>query len=492
MIRDIYEEIKNGINVRQNLSSLRQELKEGSSRHAFLFNFAGECKDVLVPLLKNEDAKTRKNTALLLGELGQESFIEPLMEAYRKEEQRFVRSSYLQALKQFDYRSYLPELKENLVELTEMELTEENRKHVQEEKKVLTELILMMEGMKSHKFIGNHELSDIILLTNRDHINITLEQLKPMKARPFNAGIIAQTDDLNKVMAVRTFQEILFAVPGKRSCKMDAEHVAAALSSEKVMNFLKSRHNGDFPFYFRIELKCRMPLDKKSTFTKKVSAAIEEKTQRKLVNSTSHYEIEFRLIENKEGNLNILLKLYTLKDERFSYRKEVTAASIKPVNAALTVELTKKYMKEDAQVLDPFCGVGTMLIERHKAVKANTMYGIDIFGEAVKKARVNTEAAHQIVHYINRDFFDFKHQYLFDEIITDMPFTTGRTSKEEIEELYHRFFMKVKNHLKTNGILILYSHNKGMVRRYGSQVFEILEQIEINKKEETYVFVLKN
>ena len=106
--------------------------------------------------------------------------------------------------------------------------------------------------------------------------------------------------------------------------------------------------------------------------------------------------------------------------------------SIKAVNAALTVKLTEKYQKEGAQILDPFCGVGTMLIERHKAVKANTMYGVDIQEDAILKARTNTEAAKQIVHYVNRDFFEFKHDYLFDEIITDMPFKIGRKTEEEI------------------------------------------------------------
>ena len=66
-------------------------------------------------------------------------------------------------------------------------------------------------------------------------------------------------------------------------------------------------------------------------------------------------------------------------------------------------------MKEDAQVLDPFCGVGTMLIERHKAVRANTSYGIDILEEAVLKARENAEAAKQVIHFVNRDFFEFTH-----------------------------------------------------------------------------------
>ncbi|MEF9954835.1 MAG: methyltransferase, partial [Clostridium sp.] len=193
----------------------------------------------------------------------------------------------------------------------------------------------------------------------------------------------------------------------------------------------------------------------------------------------------------KEGECNILVKLCTLKDERFSYRKEVTPTSIKAVNAALTVALAKEYMKEEAQVLDPFCGVGTMLIERHKAVKANTMYGIDLQEDAILKARKNTEAARQIIHYINRDFFDFKHEYLFDEIITNMPFKIGRTTEDEIYELYVRFFGKAKEFLNEDGMMILYSHDEEYVRQMApANGFRIIKTYEISLKEGTYVFVL--
>jgi tRNA G10 N-methylase Trm11 len=52
-----------------------------------------------------------------------------------------------------------------------------------------------------------------------------------------------------------------------------------------------------------------------------------------------------------------MIKLYTVEDHRFDYRKEVTPTSIKPVNAALLVSLASEFMVDDAKVLDPFCGV---------------------------------------------------------------------------------------------------------------------------------------
>ena len=88
-----------------------------------------------------------------------------------------------------------------------------------------------------------------------------------------------------------------------------------------------------------------MEAEQKGKFLRQLSAEIETLTKHKLVNSTSDYELEIRMIENKEGRLNLLVKLFTLADERFSYRKEAVAASIRPVNAALTMELAKEYLK---------------------------------------------------------------------------------------------------------------------------------------------------
>ncbi len=59
----------------------------------------------------------------------------------------------------------------------------------------------------------------------------------------------------------------------------------------------------------------------------------------------------------------------------------------------MLVALAEPYLKENAQILDPFCGVGTMLIERDIRVPAREKYGIDIFGEAIRGARENASYA---------------------------------------------------------------------------------------------------
>ena len=75
-----------------------------------------------------------------------------------------------------------------------------------------------------------------------------------------------------------------------------------------------------------------------------------------------------------------------------------------------------------------------MLIERDIAQPAREKYGIDIFGPAIEGARENASLAGEKINFIHRDYFDFKHDYLFDEIITNMP-VRGRQSRGEMDAL---------------------------------------------------------
>lgn len=491
MIRDTFLELLDNKNVRQNLIQLKAELKIGNNKMALLYQIGGDYS-LFYKLIKDEDPKVRKNTALIMGELGVSSFLDVLYEGYLEEEQLFVKSSYLAAMKDMDYERLIPELKVRLDSLTKQTVNESDKKHINEEIRTITNLILNKEGAKSHEFNGYHIPSKLVLLTNRNFKDITLEQLKSNKASEFNAGIIVNTSDLDEILEIRTFSELLFMLEDVKAVPKDINAIANTIAGSSLLDFMLKRHKGAAPFYFRIELKSKMELDKKSAFTKKLSSEIERLTGRNLINTTSNYEFELRLIENKEGNFNVLIKLYTLKDERFQYRREVVASSIQPVNAALIAALAKAYLKEDGQVLDPFCGVGTMLIERHKLVNAKTMYGLDIYGEAIEKAKINAKLGNPIIHFINRDFFDFKHEYLFDEIFTNMPRVMGHKEEDEIFHIYQRFFLKAKEHLKADGIIVLYSHNREYVRKLmNPKHYKLMEELEISKKEGAYLYIIK-
>ena len=514
MVQKIWEKIRTEEDVRKNLSSLREIIKNTEERKKCC-RLVEENSLLMEHLLENSDAKTRKNAALVIGDLGLDGFQISLWKAYEKEETLFVRSSYLSAMQKLDMTAYLKPMKARMQSLLEMEVEENMQKHIREEMQELNKLIISIEGIKKHKFTGWQKESEIILLANRRHLDTVLMEIKQLPdiptfdAKLMNAGIRLKTAALEQLMQIRTWQEMLFLVNGMKTCEKDPSKAAQTIADSKLLEFLEERHKGESPFYFRVEVKMqtlvsgkeniknkseqeRKAAEEKQKFVKKFVAALEEKTERKLINTTSDYEFEIRLVENKEGRFNVMVKLFTMEDNRFDYRKEVVAASIRPVNAALLVQLAKEYMIEDARVLDPFCGVGTMLIERQKKISADTSYGLDIFEEAVEKARRNTQEAGQVVHYVNRDCFTFTHEYLFDEIFTNLPFAQGRKTSLEIYEIYQKFFELAGKLVRKGGVIVLYTHDKTYVDKLAVKSgFDFLKKCQINVKEDTWLYVLK-
>lgn len=494
MIEAYWNRIRDGEEIRQNLIAMKAALKEDAAKEEWAVLLKNEeNRELLMRLFRNEDAKVRKNAALLAGRSGDSAWASVLYDAYEAEDQLFVKSSYLSALSELNYSRVLDRLKKRREELTACEPSAENRKHIEEELRELSRLILSVEQPKPHRFHGRGAEYTMILTTNRNHIHVTAEALKGLPMKTLPAGLMVRTDNPGELARVRTWREALFAVPGLTRCSAEIEEAAERIAGGEhaLLRFLLSCHEGETPFYFRLEVKSSLEPEKKAAFTKKLAAAIEKVSGRTLVNTPSFYEMEIRLIETKDRDYNVVIKLFTWEDTRFAYRKNVTAVSLHPVNAALTAALARPYLKERAQILDPFCGVGTMLIERARLVRPGTMYGIDSFGDAIRGARENTRAAGLSVNYINRDFLDFRHEYLFDEIITDMPWTVRADRRGEVEVLYRRFFRKAAQLLKRGGVMILYTHDSDLVKRHKGREFRLSGDYEVSMKEGTHVMILQ-
>ena len=93
----ILKELVEQNNIRTNLSSLRQLVKEQENK-ALVKKEVEKQEALFFAFLKNEDAKTRKNAALLLGDLAYQPALSALYEAYETEGTLFVKASYLQAI----------------------------------------------------------------------------------------------------------------------------------------------------------------------------------------------------------------------------------------------------------------------------------------------------------------------------------------------------------------------------------------------------------
>jgi 2-polyprenyl-3-methyl-5-hydroxy-6-metoxy-1,4-benzoquinol methylase len=491
MIQKLYSEIQKGNDVRKNLIQLKEELKKEKNKNA-LCGFLKAEKEPFFMLLENEDAKVRKNAAQILADLNESDVTERLWKAYQSERQMFVKSAYLTAMAKQDYRKYEKVLDQRLKELMGQPVKEENEKHVREEVKVLREMLLRLRKPAAHEFRPDQEEIDLILTGNKAWMETITSELEGSRWKVKGSLVYVRTRDLEKILKIRTYGEVLF--PLRKAVKMDGreETIAETIAESGILKLCDRFHRGKGTFYFRLEVKNNMPLNKRGDFIQKISKRIEDRTEGRLINTPSNYELEIRLIENSEGRYAALVKFYTGMDKRFSYRTQSVAASMQPVQAAVIAKLAQPYLTEEGQILDPFCGVGTMLIERNFLLPAKVSYGIDLFGEAIKKARENTENAGMNIYYINRDYFQFQHDYLFDEIITDMP-VQGKKTKEEQDKLYGEFFRKSKELLKNQGKIILYSSEKAFVKKHLrlNGEYRLLREFPLQEKISLYIIQKK-
>lgn len=496
MIKKYCEELREHINIRENLSLLRGEVKDAKVRCECL-ELIGD-GEFLIRFLESDEPKVRKNAALLIGDLKLEKAAGSLLRAYEKETTLFVKSSYLVALGKLDAAEYLEVFKERRAQLAAAEIAENEKKHIGEELRELEKLITGIEGIKRHRFVGLAASRDILLATNRELRNVTMAEVSELSAEVRRSvslhplGVLVHTKDLIPFTKLRTYRELLFPIQTFGKISARPQEAAAAVWNSDMPQMLKESHKEDAPFYFRLELKSRMELDKKSVFAKRFGAELERLSGRTFVNSTRDYEVEIRLVETKDGGFVAFYKLFTLSMKRFAYRRNAIAASIHPATAAMLVQLVKPYLQENAQILDPFCGVGTMLIERDICVPAREKYGIDIFGDAIHMARENATAAGEQINFINRDYLDFKHAYKFDEIITNMP-VRGKKSKEEMDEFYAAFFEKSKEILAPGAVIVMYTNEEGFVKKQLRLHSEYRMQQEycVREKDHFYLFVIK-
>lgn len=490
MINKLCKEICAGNNIRENLIQLNQTVKDEAFMEYFLDEYY-ENEAVFVGLLDHEDAKVRKNIIKLLGKVADPVLMEPLFRHYQAEETQFLKSDYLAALSEFEYKDYLPELKKRWEELSGQELT----KHSKEEMKQLRKLIWKLDPPKRHTFSGYDMENKLLFIVPRGHEAAVLEQMEAVpetSGKTIPGGCLVTTKHLEDVCRIRTFQAVLFDF-----CPVTIHSGDGAVIGEKLLNagmleYIQKRHKEETPFLFRVEVKGIKDIAEKNRLAKDLSEYLEKYGKGKLVNEPSFYEAEIRVISGSHGS-RVFLKLTCLADERFSYRKYTTSSSMNPAKAALMIHYVGPYLKPDANVLDPFCGTGTLLIERAMAVSSRSMYGLDISGQALQAAWENSHRANILLQLIQRNFNDFRHEYLFDEILTDMPRRGGNKTAREIEYLYHLLFTKGDELLSPDGIMAVYSEEPGMMEKElkGSSKMQLLKKYPMGRDQASWLYIMR-
>ena len=487
-MKSLIEKLEYGVSPRETLAAVADLLGgmlpiEIEEYHIPLMNY--------VPAyFENADAKVRKNAARVLAYVDDPLVPSILIRAFQKEGVLYVRPQYLKSLRHFPLeKPILDILTLRKEEITNGDLAPEDRKHLNEELQEIEEC-LGDNRDSSHTFSGWNLENEVLFVTDKAYVPITDSLIDEAKKKQLPTGIYMKTKQLDKYLPIRTYREILFFLPNLKAITDDPYAAAMQLMDAGFVEYLKKRHQGEGPFCYRMEIK-GIDDKKKSVLVKRLSGEIHRLSNQELVLSKDHYEMELRLIKKDDNTFRFHFKLMTLDDDRFSYRKEAVAASIKPINAAAFLKINESFLKKNAQVLDPFCGVGTMLFERNILSPVKSAFGVDTFGEAIDKARKNGNESEFPIYFIHRDFFDFRHDSLFDEIVTDMPFATKEEDAGKIDNIYYRFFGKAKDHLKEGSYILMLVRNPELVYKYCTAGYRIESRIEISEKSGLNGFVIK-
>ena len=408
--------------------------------------------------LSNGSPKLRRNAARLIGAFSRfESDAVLVIERLKIEETRFVRPSLLLALGSIGgekaeaaLSAYSPAPPAD----------ESEKKHYEEEVEALKLARAACMKHEKHEFTGLDAEYEIELAAPDRLTSQLAKELDELDIGCFDerrASLKVKTQDYALLFHARCFSEALFIVGNLE--KLTAEDAAKAFAAF-VPDFMKRTHAGEAPYRYRIELRSDRKVEGDTTaFKRALRDALDDDGL--LINSPGDYELELR-IEDSHAGVRLYLKLFTVRDERFSYRKQSIPAAMNPATAAAVLRFAEDFLTVNARVIDPCCGSGTLIIERGLLSPCNSLTGVDIAHQAIDAARVNADSAslkHGIKHakFICNDILRFEVKRPYDELICNLPFGNRVGDHSSCEKLYTGLLDKLPKLLRTGGTAILYT-----------------------------------
>lgn len=408
----------------------------------------------LLILLNSEDPKVRKNTYIMLGNIPNSNYGKFLVEALNKETINYCLSSIILALGNYKIDNLIKILEEKKKEIEEKYNKKEIEKsHYEEINKSIEKVILKNITIKKHEFIGFKDKRDIFLTIMPALKNACMNDIRGnfKDAKFLDDGVLISTTDYKKVFEIRTFYEALLCT--KFGIGLTKDTLNSYIVNTLKKGYIRDIHREGSPFYYRVEVKSTMNKKSKLNLIEDIKNSIDSKLQGEYINNPSLYEFEIRIVE-KDDKYNVFFKLYTVEDNRYSYRITDLPASINPTTAAILMNEIKGYLKENSEVLDAFCGTSTMLIERSFIKGYKTLTGIDINGEAIEFSKINANNVPVKIELVCENILKYQGPE-FDEIISNMPFGNRVSNHELNETLYKRFIAILDTMLKENGYAFL-------------------------------------
>lgn len=403
----------------------------------------------LTTYLANDDAKVRKNAAVLLGALGEAAAVPALVQALEREGQQFVRPSLILALGALGGKQARQAIQT---------LPEPQGAHAQAESEAIQKALSRLAPQKALHFTGLTQPTPVLLVPVSGLFDSLADEAAQLGITLDKQGTYARTQcaDLDTLFAMRCFQEALLPIASDIAYTPEAVYGAV----QPFYQALCAMHSGS-TFATRLELRNAKGINRRSFASRFFALADAEQFH----NSPSSYDIEIRVVGS--GNrVQVYGKLHTYTDERFAYRQGSVAASIHPAAAAAALRCHHKLLQPSARVLDPFCGSGTMLVERHMLGETAALHGVDISRPACAIARRNAKTARiAAMPVYNRDIVGFQADEPYDEIISNMPFGNRVGNHSDNEVLYRKFVMQANSLLRDGGLMLLITTEKKLLKQ---------------------------
>ena len=427
-----------------------EKLRETICRNASIY------RSRILSQLYSQDAKARKLAAELIGKVGPDLFFKELTAALENELTDFVKPSMILSF------GHICEYKEDALSfLKKYEVTATEEKHRSEQTFALKKAISSLSGEQQAAILPLP--SGTVLVLDCPSTQVTLKEVRSLgydakEARfPFNTILVYGVEKYRRIFAARSFYSASIFYGEYK----DIKEVKTALCSCVFSDFLHTLF-GEKELAFRLELKCEKGCEPASGRSKAAEslAKLADSSERGLCMSPSSYLFEIAINITAKGILLSVLPSKKL-DDRFTYKKENVPASIHPAAAAACVSFIKKYTYPDADVLDCFCGSGTMLFERAR-LPYKSLTGSDISPFAVKASRINERAAKTGAKFFAKNAADpFREKY--DEVICNMPFGLRVGSHMENKSLYKAFLANLSSILSERGRAFLFTNDKKLL-----------------------------
>ncbi|HXD90648.1 MAG TPA: methyltransferase domain-containing protein [Candidatus Binataceae bacterium] len=264
--------------------------------------------------------------------------------------------------------------------------------------------------------------------------------------------LLRSTEDIFAAVAYQSgITEERLALDHVRRTAREAPYVETALAS-RVKTLPGSRAGRRLKF----RVIARVVGDhafKRVEFQRAVERGIEERGDRawRLVEDEADVEFWASLIED-EFFLAIRLSDETMRLRE--YKAAHIPGSLRPSVAAAMGILSRP--QSDDVVLDPFCGAGTILIERAHLERYQSLVGGDLDRGALEAARTNIGPRYKPIEVHSWDAAALPlPDRAVNRIITNLPWGSKHGSHADNRRLYPRLFKEFARLIQPGGVVVM-------------------------------------